>query len=128
MNISLKRIILYAQDVKRLREFYQEILGLMPIEEITDEWAVLRAEVGELALHRVGKPYRVKDTESWRVQSNGKLVFEVDRDLEEFRQELMEKGVPMREVNSFPGFPYLLCDGEDPEGNVFQLSKDVPNS
>ena len=128
MNISLKRIIVYVQDVRRLREFYQEILGLVPIEEITDEWAVLQAGVGELALHRVGKPYRVKDTESWRVQSNGKLVFEVNRDLEEFRQELMEKGVPMREVKSFPGFPYLLCDGEDPEGNVFQLSKDVANS
>ena len=128
MTISLKRIILYVQDVKRLREFYQEILGLTLIEEIPSEWAVLQGGVGELALHRVGKPYRVKETKSWRVQSNGKLVFEVDRDIEEFRQELVEKGVPMKKIKSYPGFPYLLCDGEDPEGNVFQLSKNVPHS
>ena len=128
MKISLNRIILYVQDVNRLKEFYQENLGLTPIEEITGEWTLLQAGVGELALHRVGKPYRVKDPESWRVQSNGKLVFTVDRDIEELRQELLEKGVPMREVKSYPGFPYMLCDGEDPEGNIFQLSKDVPRS
>ena len=126
MNISLKRVILYVQDVKSLSEFYQEILGLTLIEEIPDEWAVLQGGVGELALHRVGKPYRVEDTKSWRVQSNGKLVFEVDRDIKEFRQELVEKGVRMKEIKSYPGFPYLLCDGEDPEGNVFQLSNDLP--
>jgi hypothetical protein len=29
----------------------------------------------------------------------------------------------MRDLKRFPGFPMLMCDGEDPEGNVFQLSQ-----
>ena len=32
-------------------------------------------------------------------------------------------GVSMLELKRYDGFAYLLCDGEDPEGNVFQLSQ-----
>ncbi|HEV3430213.1 MAG TPA: hypothetical protein VG320_20225 [Paraburkholderia sp.] len=31
--------------------------------------------------------------------------------------KLNAEGVPMR----FDGFPWLMCDGCDPEGNIFQL-------
>lgn len=125
MKISLKRIILYVQDVNRLKEFYRDMLGLKIVEEIDGEWAVLQAGVGELALHRVGKPYRVEDTKSWRVKSNGKLVFDIENNIEKLREDLIVKGVSMGNIKSFDGFNYLLCDGEDPEGNVFQLSKDL---
>jgi len=47
----------------------------------------------------------------------------VTRDIAELRAELVTKGVPMREIKSYPGFPGPLCDGEDPEGNVFQLQQ-----
>lgn len=29
----------------------------------------------------------------------------------------------MRELKSYPGVTGMLCDGEDPEGNVFQLAE-----
>jgi catechol-2,3-dioxygenase len=123
MNVSLTRIILYVQDVGRLKDFYCDTLGLPVVEEIDGEWAVLKAGESELALHRVGKPYRVADPSTWKVETNAKLVMTVDRDLEELRAELIGKGVAMGRIKSYPPLTGPLCDGEDPEGNVFQLAQ-----
>jgi hypothetical protein len=49
MYVSLDRIILYVQDVERLTKF-------------TRRYSSCRA--CELALHRVGKPYRIADKSS----------------------------------------------------------------
>jgi catechol-2,3-dioxygenase len=123
MYASLDRIILYVQDVERLKKFYKEIFELPIIQEIKDEWVVFRAGVCELALHRVGEPYRVADISSWRVETNAKLVLSVARDLNEMRAELIRKGVPMGDIKVYPGLTGPLCDGTDPEGNVFQLAQ-----
>jgi hypothetical protein len=88
---------------------------------------VLRTGVCELALHRVGKPYRVDDVASWRVETNVKLVISVTCELNELRAELIRKGVPMGNIKSYPGLTGPLCDGTDPEGNVFQLAQILPN-
>jgi catechol-2,3-dioxygenase len=122
MIVSLNRVILYVQDVDKLADFYRSAFGLPVIEEIKGEWAVLGAGACELALHRVGEAYRVADPSSWKVESNAKLVMQVDRGLTELRAELIAKGVPMGEIKSYPGLTGPLCDGRDPEGNVFQLS------
>ena len=125
MNVSLSRIILYVQDVGRLADFYREMLGLPVVEEIAAEWVVLRAGACELALHRVGMAWRVADPSTWTVETNAKLVMTVDRDLAGLRAELIANGVPMGEIKSFPGLTGPLCDGRDPEGNVFQLAEKV---
>jgi predicted enzyme related to lactoylglutathione lyase len=126
MDVSLNRIILYVQDVERVASFYTDAFGLPVVDAIEGEWAVLRIGACELALHRVGKPYRVADLQSWKVESNAKLVISVTRDVTELRAELMAKGVPMGPIKSYPGLTGPLCDGSDPEGNVFQLARMVP--
>ncbi len=73
----------------------------------------------ELALHRVGQAYRGMPVSP--NASNAKLVFNVQSGLTALRELLVGAGVEMRELKRFDGFPYLLCDGADPEGNVFQL-------
>jgi catechol 2,3-dioxygenase-like lactoylglutathione lyase family enzyme len=123
MTPSLTRIILYVQDVRRLTRFYRDVLGLAIVQEIEGEWVVFRPGPCELALHRVGRSYRTADTRSWKVETNVKLVLVVTRKIAELRAELVSKGVPMREIKSYPGFPGPLCDGEDPEGNIFQLQQ-----
>ena len=70
-----------------------------------------------------GKAYRVADPQNWQVESNAKLVMTVDRELDELRAELIAKGVAMGRIKSYPGFTGPLCDGRDPEGNVFQLAQ-----
>jgi catechol-2,3-dioxygenase len=123
MFASLDRIIIYVQDVERLKKFYKEIFELPIIEEIKDEWVVFGVGACELALHRVGKPYRVADTSVWKVETNAKLVLSVARDLNEMRAELIHRGVPMGDIKAYPGLTGPLCDGTDPEGNVFQLAQ-----
>lgn len=123
MTPSLTRIILYVQDVERLARFYKDFLGLSIVQEIKGEWVVFRPGACELALHRVGREYRVEDAASWKVETNAKLVLTVTRDIAEMRDELASKGVPMGEIKSYPGFAGPLCDGIDPEGNVFQLQQ-----
>ena len=123
MRVALNRVILYVQDVDRLATFYQQAFGLPVVEEIKGDWCVLDAGPCQLALHRVGEAYRVADPSSWEVETNAKLVMTVDRPLAELRAELTAKGVPMGKIKSYPGLTGLLCDGRDPEGNVFQLAE-----
>jgi predicted enzyme related to lactoylglutathione lyase len=119
--ISMSRLILYVHDVAALKSFYEGNFGLPIVEEIPGEWVVLKAGAIELALHRVGEHYR--NTTAQHVHSNAKMVFSVSSGLAALRDKLVAAGVNMRELKRYDGFPYLLCDGEDPEGNVFQLSE-----
>ena len=48
-------------------------------------------------------------------------------ELAELRAELVGKGVPMGAIKSYPGLTGPLCDGRDPEGNVFQLAQRLPD-
>jgi len=121
MSTQITRIIYYVRDVARLKAFYQMHFGLGLVEEIGDEWVVLQAGSIELALHRAGLPFR--DLAGGGTGSNVKLVFAISSGLAELRERLLEAGVAMRGIKRYDGFPYVLCDGTDPEGNVFQLSQ-----
>jgi hypothetical protein len=121
MPVLMSRLILFVRDVALLRSFYQTHFGFPVTEEIENEWAVLKAGEIEIALHRVGEPYRElpKHTNT----SNAKIVFSMESGLSELREKLLSAGVRMRDLKRYDGFAQLMCDGEDPEGNVFQLSQ-----
>lgn len=121
MPLHLSRLILYVHDVALLKSFYQTHFALPVSEEIEHEWVVLQAGAVEIALHRVGEPYRALSARP--NHSNAKLVFSVASGLIELHDTLTRAGVPMRGLKRYDGFPQLMCDGEDPEGNVFQLSQ-----
>lgn len=121
MPLAMTRLILYVRDVALLKSFYQTHFDLPLVEEIPGEWAVLSAGALELALHRVGLPWR--NQEQHLSSSNAKMVFAVEAGLPALRESLLRAGIPMRDLKRYDGFPQLMCDGEDPEGNVFQLSQ-----
>lgn len=119
MLLPMTRLVLYVHDVGLLKVFYQTHFGLTVAEEIENEWVVFKAGGVELALHRVGKPYRDKPHQTGG--SNAKIVFSVASQLPELRDKFAAAGVRMRDLKRYAGFAQLMCDGEDPEGNVFQL-------
>ena len=121
MPVSMSRLILYVRDVELLKSFYQSQFGFPVVEEIESEWAVLKAGEIEIAFHRVGEPYRERS--KLPNTSNAKIVFAVESGLSELREKLLNAGVRMRNLKRFDGLAQLMCDGEDPEGNVFQLSQ-----
>ncbi len=123
MLASFNRIILFVQNVASVTDFYQKHFGFTLLEEIKDEWAVLHAGNCEIALHKAGT---VQGNGSYNPgNNNAKLVFETSADLYQLRGTLLHNQVAMKELRSFPGFPYLYCDGIDTEGNVFQLMQKV---
>jgi predicted enzyme related to lactoylglutathione lyase len=122
-KFSLGRIIIFGHIVDRLKYFYTEHFGFSVVEEIKDQWIVLNAGQVELAIHRIGQGYEPEDGKEFKAESNTKLVFYISDNLEGFRQRLVDNGVVIGDVRSFEGINSLFCDGEDPEGNVFQIEQ-----
>ncbi len=119
----LTRIILFGHLVDRLKRFYVDYFGFSVVEEISDQWIVLNAGQVEIAIHKIGPAYEPEDGKAFRAESNTKLVFSINHNLEDFRHRLVDNGVVMGAVKSFEGINSLFCDGEDPEGNVFQIEQ-----
>lgn len=122
MNFKLDGIIIFVQDVDRLKSFYAGLLKFEIIEEQPSQWLLLRAGSTTIGLHRMGDAY-LQEGEEFKVDNNTKLVFELSDDIHKTRQFLIDNGVAMGDVKSFDKYPYLICDGEDAEGNVFQLKR-----
>ncbi|MDN3582478.1 VOC family protein [Mucilaginibacter flavus] len=123
MQVTPYRIILFGQNITKLKDFYIENFGFSLVEEIEDQWAVLKAGSMELAFHKIGEAYQT--TEEFKAVSNTKLIFKVEGDLAGLRERLIDKGVLLGEIKSFEGIKALFCDGEDVEGNVFQLEEQL---
>lgn len=119
MTLSLDTIILFVQNVDRLKSFYVDMLKLDIIEESPSEWLLLKAGHCHIGLHEIGEQH--SSEEAFKFDNNTKLVFDVDEDLHSTRERLLQDHVHLQEIKTFDGYPFFLCDGEDPEGNVFQL-------
>lgn len=120
MNIKFDSIILYVQNINVLKLFYVENFNLKVLEE-DNVWILMNAGSVNIGLHKIGEQYLEKITEGHQFDNNTKLVFEIDTNIEVARNELLSKNVQMREIKTFEGYDFWLCDGIDPEGNVFQL-------
>lgn len=120
MNIKLDTIIFYVRDIKKLQNFYVENFNLKTLEE-DDIWILLNAGTINIGLHRIGQDYLKNIDTNHKFDNNTKIVFEIDFDIESARNELISRNVEMREIKTFENYNYWLCDGVDPEGNIFQL-------
>lgn len=123
MKAQLDTIILFVKDVDLLKRFYCEAFQCEVLEELPSEWVLLKAGHGKLGLHKTGDQYRNEDAENVAGENNCKMVFAIDEDIRVVRERLLFHQALMREVKNFPGHPYTVCDGADPEGNVFQLKQ-----
>lgn len=120
MKIKLDSIILYVQNISLLKKFYVENFNLKVVEEDTI-WVLMNAGTANIGLHKIGNQYLEKIETGYQFDNNTKLVFEVETDIESARNELLSKKVEMRAIKTFENYDFWLCDGIDPEGNVFQL-------
>lgn len=123
MKLNLDSIIIFVQDVGKLKHFYVDILKLELLEESTSEWLLLKAGDCKIGLHKIGDQYLENPKGESKFDNNTKLVFEIDQDINHFREVLLKQNVLLKEVKTFDNYDYWICDGEDPEGNVFQLKQ-----
>ncbi|MFP3833052.1 VOC family protein [Chryseobacterium sp. SIMBA_028] len=120
MNVKLNSIILYVQDIEQLKNFYVENFNLKVIEE-DSIWVLMNAGDVNIGLHKIGDEYLKKIESGYQFDNNTKLVFEIDLNIEAARNKLRSRNIQMREIKTFENYDFWLCDGTDPEGNVFQL-------
>ncbi|MEI7585337.1 VOC family protein [Runella sp.] len=123
MKFNLETVILFAQDVDKLKVFYVDIFELDIVEEFESEWLLLQAGNCRIGLHKIGENYSENNPEAFKSDSNTKLVFEIDEDIFKVRERLLNENVSIREIKTFENYGFWVCDGEDPEGNVFQLKQ-----
>jgi predicted enzyme related to lactoylglutathione lyase len=111
MGFRINRIILFSKNVPTLAKFYQDVFGLESKGTPEKSWVELSAGGCSLALHKGTPP----------PPSRGipKFVFWC-ADVGKARESLDKKGVALDKLRTFGDLH--LCDGRDPEGNVFQLS------
>lgn len=121
MKTNLSGIILFVKDIEKLKTFYINVLRLELKEEISSEWVLLKAGQCDIGLHKAGSEYAEIIDGCLHKDNNTKIVFDIDTDIYLLREQLTGKNVSLREIKTWDGFDYIICDGEDPEGNVFQL-------
>lgn len=120
MKVKLDTIIFYIKDIQLLKNFYVENFNMEVLEE--DEiWLLLNAGSINIGFHKIGDQYLKKIDANHRFDNNTKIVFEVDTDIQSAKTELILKNIQMREIKTFENYDFWLCDGIDPEGNVFQI-------
>ena len=124
MHSSLIGAVLYAKDLPRLAEFYRAVVGLQ-VQTMQEGFAVLGHPPSQLVIVRI--PKRIAETitietpPQRREDTPIKLVFAVP-DIVAARKSAAERNGEINPVErewEFGGAK--VCDGHDPEGNVFQL-------
>lgn len=121
--VSLSRIIIFGHQLAILKAFYMEHFQFQVVVDYPDHWIVLNAGAVEIALHKIGPEFAPEEGQAFRAESNTKIVFNITTPITDFRQNLIDRGVNMGKIKSFPGMSTQFCDGEDPEGNMFQLQQ-----
>ncbi|MGS0747514.1 VOC family protein [Halpernia sp. GG3] len=120
MKTKIDTLLFYVKNIKLLRDFYEENFDLKVIEE--DEiWVLMTDGTMKIAFHKIGDHYLEKISENHQFDNNVKIVFEIEEDSEDVRSKFLAKKIQMRELKTFDDYDFWLCDGIDPEGNVFQL-------
>ncbi len=122
--MKLRQLILFAKDMPRMHAFYRDVIGLTPVDEIEPlEWVQFDCEGTFFALHAMSAEaaarVTIDDPPRVRTDTPMKFAFHAD-DVDATARQLRERGAAMRDVRRFG--TVVLCDGVDPEGNLFQLS------
>ncbi len=111
-KMELSRVIIFTRDVKRLADFYTSHFDLQPIGEAEDGWIELNAGGCNLAFHKTSVKTDGSDNGIKFVFGSGDVASEKTR--------LEGLGIKMTKIFNFGKIQ--MCDGQDPDGNRFQIS------
>ena len=116
--MKLSGAILFVKDLERMSAFYADTLGLRMIAATrTENWAEFESGLGLHAIPpHIAASIEITVPPQVREDTPIKLVFTVaDVQAEHDRLRALGVDVTLR--------PWGVCEGVDPEGNLFQLNK-----
>ena len=132
MNMTDRGLIgavLYAKDLERIAQFYASVMAI-DVKRIEKAFAVLGSGPSQLVIVRI--PDHLADTieiavpAKPREETPSKLVFAVD-EIARARDRAAELGGAVRAAEQEWNFEGArVCDGHDPEGNIFQIRQSSP--
>lgn len=116
--------VIYAKEIDRVSRFYREALGFQATR-IAPDHQLLEIPGFQLVIHSIpaaiSETITITDPPELRTDAAQKLIFYV-AELGVTRQTAMKLGGGLNPPESewqFQG--HTVCDGYDPEGNIFQL-------
>jgi catechol 2,3-dioxygenase-like lactoylglutathione lyase family enzyme len=109
MNLEIRRVIIFTENMAEMAAFYGDVLGLKAVTNDAD-WKDFAAGACNLALHRGRSRVGVKPP---------KIAFHAS-DVTAVRARLVKRGAKMGNIQS--GSRIDFCDGKDPDGNAFTIS------
>jgi catechol 2,3-dioxygenase-like lactoylglutathione lyase family enzyme len=116
---GMRHIALKVSDMKRSKDFYQNVLGMRVVWEPDPQNVYLSSGCDNIALHEVSEKYAASFTEQ-QLDHLGFIVESIER-VKELEEELRSQGV--RIVHPFKvhrdGSASFYC--ADPEGTVIQM-------
>jgi predicted enzyme related to lactoylglutathione lyase len=117
----LNRVIIYVGDVEKCAGFYRHVFGFTTLASDlpTNEWIELETGGCRLAFIQAHGPAGSIHSATGGPMNPHKIVFYAE-DVAAVRTQLVGRGAVMGDVRMFG--PLALCDGQDPEGHIFQLS------
>jgi predicted enzyme related to lactoylglutathione lyase len=121
MITPLNRVIIYVGNVEKCAGFYRNVFGFTALSSDlpTSEWIELETGGCRLAFIQAhGRDGPIHSATGGPMNPH-KLVFYAE-DVAAARSQLVARGAMMGDVRIFGSL--VLCDGQDPEGHVFQLS------
>ncbi len=127
-GLPVARVIVFAVDMAKMTAFYEDVLGLERVvgDDDPTEFVSLRSGPIQLSLHRVpdrfARDIEIADPPEPRHGTPLKVAFGVD-DVAATRTALESRGARMDPVRVFGELH--LCDGVDPEGNIFQITNRI---
>lgn len=120
-------LFIYAKDLERLAAFYEAIAGMARLHQ-SEELAVLESPDIQLLIHRIppaiAAGITIQSPPVRREESALKFFFAVPSLAEAGRVAAGLGGEVFDERWQGPGF--VVCNGCDPEGNIFQLRENSP--
>jgi predicted enzyme related to lactoylglutathione lyase len=120
--IPLNRVIIFVGDVPKCARFYMDVFGFTPVpgsDLASAEWIELDTGGCRLAFHKARGPKGPIHRATGSPMHPHKIVFFAD-DVEAARAALVARGAAIANVKKSGSL--MLCDGQDPEGHVFQIS------
>lgn len=109
---------IYAEDIKKLSDFYSTFLGMTLVRE-TKDLIVLSTEGLQLIVHVFPDDLSICNAPEFEKRNTIKLFFSVDS-ISNSRDKAKELGgLVYEKVWKNPIFS--VCNAKDPEGNSFQI-------
>ena len=115
-------VFIYAKDLERMARFYEAVLGMRQVHA-TGEIAVLESPDIQLVLHATPPQYAagLAITSPPRLRENTALKFFFTvASIPQARERAAALGGNVQ-LQHWSGPGFVVCNANDPEGNVFQL-------